>query len=203
MSKVFFDVGVSLDGYIAGPNGGPRNPLGDGGVGLHQWAFKTATFLERIGVAGGETSQDDVLVRQVFDRAGAYVMGRRMFDEGEISWPENPPFRAPVFVLTHSAREPWVKVITRKPRMTPGPCFERALRDRKRVRFALLFLALFLVSTASALRTSLPGTTAHRRDRSRNVACPRVLRRKVGCRPVAKGSGRRRRARLCRIPPRP
>ena len=109
MSEVFVDVGMSLDGYIAGPNRGPKNPMGDGGVGMHEWLFKTATFLERIGAKGGEASPDDALVRRVFDRAGAYVMGRRMFDEGEVGWPENAPFRAPVFVLTHSAREPWVR----------------------------------------------------------------------------------------------
>lgn len=109
MSKVFFDVGVSLDGYIAGPNRGPSNPLGDGGTSIHKWAFQTASFLERIGLSGGETSRDDELVKEVFERTGAYVMGRRMFDEGEVGWPENPPFRAPVFVLTHSAREPWVR----------------------------------------------------------------------------------------------
>ena len=44
MTVVFFDVGVSLDGYIAGPNRGPGNPLGDGGVTMHAWAFHTATF---------------------------------------------------------------------------------------------------------------------------------------------------------------
>jgi dihydrofolate reductase len=107
MSKVFFDVGVSLDGYLAGPNRGPGNPLGDRGTRIHTWMFQTASFLDHIGVSGGETSPDDDLVRRVFERAGAYVMGRRMFDEGEVGWPENPPFRAPVFVLTHSAREPW------------------------------------------------------------------------------------------------
>jgi dihydrofolate reductase len=107
MSKVFFDIGVSLDGYLAGPNRGPGNPLGDGGTRIHAWMFQTASFLERIGMPGGKTSPDDELVRKVFARAGAYVMGRRMFDEGEAGWPENPPFRAPVFVLTHSARESW------------------------------------------------------------------------------------------------
>ena len=107
MGNVFFDVGVSLDGYLAGPNRGPGNPLGDGGTRIHTWMFRTASFLERIGLPGGESSPDDELVREVFARAGAYVMGRRMFDEGEVGWPENPPFRAPVFVLTHSAREPW------------------------------------------------------------------------------------------------
>lgn len=109
MSTVFFDVGLSLDGYMAGPNRGPQNPLGDGGVSIHQGAFKTATFLERVGATGGERSPDDRLIQQVFERTGAYVMGRRMFDGGEVSWPENPPFRAPVFVLTHGARPPWVR----------------------------------------------------------------------------------------------
>ena len=56
---VLFDVGVSLDGYIAGPNRGPQNPLGDGGVGMHAWAFQTATFRDRLGVGGGDRSHDD------------------------------------------------------------------------------------------------------------------------------------------------
>jgi dihydrofolate reductase len=109
MSKVFVDVGVSLDGYIAGTNRRPGNPLGDNGISIHQWMFRTATFLERVGLPGGEKSPDDVLVNEVFARAGAYVLGRRMFDEGEVGWPENPPFRAPVFVLTHKPREPWLR----------------------------------------------------------------------------------------------
>jgi dihydrofolate reductase len=58
---------------------------------------------------GGETGGDDELIREVFARAGAYVMGRRMFDEGELAWPDPPPFRAPVFVLTSSPRQPWVR----------------------------------------------------------------------------------------------
>lgn len=107
MSKVFVDVGVSLDGYIAGPNRGPNNPLGDGGLGIHEWMFRTAFFLERIGRPGGERSPDDAVVEQVFARAGAYVLGKRMFEEGEVGWPEDAPFRAPVFVLTHIPREPW------------------------------------------------------------------------------------------------
>jgi dihydrofolate reductase len=107
MSSVFFDVGVSLDGYLAGPNARPGNPIGDGGPAIHNWMFQTAFFHERLGATGGETSRDNDLVKQVFERAGAYVMGRRMFDEGELGWPEEAPFRCPVFVLTHAAREPW------------------------------------------------------------------------------------------------
>jgi len=107
MSKVFFDVAVSLDGYIAGPNARAGNPLGDGGPRIHQWLFDTAFFRERLGMTGGESSRDDQMVRRLFDRPGAHVMGRRMFDEGEVGWPEEAPFRAPVFVLTHNVREPW------------------------------------------------------------------------------------------------
>lgn len=107
MSKVFVDMGVSLDGYIAGPNRRPGNPLGDGGTAIHQWMFQTATFMQRLGLSGGEISADDVWVKGVFERAGAYVMGKRMFEEGEVGWPEEAPFRAPVFVLTHAARDPW------------------------------------------------------------------------------------------------
>jgi dihydrofolate reductase len=110
MSKVFVDVGMSLDGFIAGPNARPGNPLGDGGTRLHQWIYRLAAFGERLGLGGaGETGPDNDLVHEVFARSGAYVMGRRMFDEGEVGWPEDPPFRAPVFVVTHRPRQPWVR----------------------------------------------------------------------------------------------
>lgn len=109
MNKVFVDIGISLDGYIAGPNARPGNPIGDGGTAIHEWMFGTATFLERMGGTGGGRSHEDDLVRNVFARAGAYVLGRRMFAEGELGWPENAPFRAPVFVLTHSPRAPWIR----------------------------------------------------------------------------------------------
>jgi dihydrofolate reductase len=107
--KVFVDLGMSLDGFVAGPNGGPRNPLGDGGTRVHQWVYGLRSWRERLGMEGGETEGDDELIREVFARAGAYVMGRRMFDEGELAWPDPPPFRAPVFVLTSSPRQPWVR----------------------------------------------------------------------------------------------
>lgn len=109
MGTVFVDVGMSLDGFIAGPNGRPGNPLGDGGTRIHEWLYPLAAFQERMGLGGGERNADDAIVRAVFARTGAYVMGRRMFDEGEVGWPEEAPFRAPVFVVTHRAREPWVR----------------------------------------------------------------------------------------------
>lgn len=111
MSVVFVDVGVSLDGFLAGPNRGPGNPMGDGGIAIHEWLFATATFRARcLGQhGGGERGADDALVHGVFARAGAYVMGRRMFDEGEVAWPGEAPFRAPVFVVTRHPRAPWVR----------------------------------------------------------------------------------------------
>jgi dihydrofolate reductase len=109
MSKVFVEISMSLDGFIAGPNAAPQNPLGDGGSRLHQWMYDVESWRERQSLAGGQVNQDDEVVKESFARTGAYVMGSRMFGEGEVAWPDPPPFRAPVFVLTHHAREPWVR----------------------------------------------------------------------------------------------
>ncbi|MEU3447799.1 dihydrofolate reductase family protein [Streptomyces thermolilacinus] len=109
MSKVFASLGISLDGYVAGPHAGPGNPLGDGGERLHEWLYGVEAWRDRHGLGGGETGRSGLVVSEIFDRAGAYVMGRRMFDEGERAWPDPPPFRAPVFVLTTSARDAWVR----------------------------------------------------------------------------------------------
>jgi dihydrofolate reductase len=108
MSKVFFSLGMSLDGFIAGPNRGPTNPLGDQGVEIHKWAFEQRAFREthRLG-EGGETGQDNRIVEATLGRTGASIMGKRMFDEGERNWPEEAPFHTPVFVLTKEVRSPW------------------------------------------------------------------------------------------------
>lgn len=110
MSKVFFDVGISLDGFIAGPNAGPKNPLGDGGIKIHDWMFKQKAFLQHLQLEGGETNnQDNDIIERIFKRIGANIMGKRMFEEGEANWPEKAPFGVPVFVLTNEHREPWVR----------------------------------------------------------------------------------------------
>jgi dihydrofolate reductase len=109
MSKVIVDMGMSLDGFIAGPNAGPHNNLGYGGTRIHRWVYDLETWRESQGLRGGKTNTDDELVKEAYARVGAYVMGRRMFDEGEVGWPDPPPFGAPVFVLTHHGREPWVR----------------------------------------------------------------------------------------------
>jgi dihydrofolate reductase len=72
--------------------------------------YKLEAWRERLDRSGGEAGNPDAeVVEEKFERSGAYVMGRRMFDEGEVGWPDPPPFRAPVFVLTHRSRDPWVR----------------------------------------------------------------------------------------------
>jgi dihydrofolate reductase len=56
---------------------------------------------------GGEEGRDNDIVRETFERTGASVMGKRMFDAGEQAWPEEAPFHTPVFVVTHETRDPW------------------------------------------------------------------------------------------------
>jgi dihydrofolate reductase len=109
MGIVTAHMSMSLDGYVAGPNAGAGNPLGDGGVLIQQWMFDLASFREMQGLTGGQTNKDDEELRQRFAPTGAVVMGRRMFDEGEGPWGDNPPFRMPVFVVTHQLRERLVK----------------------------------------------------------------------------------------------
>ena len=108
MSKVFFDVGITLDGFIAGQNGGAKNPLGDDGLKIHNWMFKQKAFLSHIKLEGGdENNPDNELIESLFNRIGANIMGNKMFVEGEANWPEEAPFHCPVYVLTHQKREPW------------------------------------------------------------------------------------------------
>jgi dihydrofolate reductase len=110
MPVVTADLMMSLDGFIAGPNVRvPDNPGGDGGMRLHEWIAGLASWRERQGLAGGEHNLDSALVREWFDATGAVVMGRTMFDTGEGPWSEDPPFRAPVFIVTHRPRPPVVK----------------------------------------------------------------------------------------------
>src|SRR3981081_881246 len=61
---------------------------------------------QRQGFTGGEQNTNSDIIAETFEAASAYVMGRRMADGGEIPWGEDPPFRAPVFVVTHRPRPP-------------------------------------------------------------------------------------------------
>jgi dihydrofolate reductase len=105
MTNVTMAFMISVDGYVAGPNVRvPDNPGGDGGIRLHKWIAGLASWRERQGLEGGEHNQDSELIGAWFDATGAVVMGRTMFDTGEQHWGENPPFRAPVFILTNRPR---------------------------------------------------------------------------------------------------
>jgi dihydrofolate reductase len=107
MGKVFFDVGMTLDGFIAGPNGGPKNPLGDGGLRIHDWMFEQKAFRQHLRIGNdGKTGPDNDLIERTFRRIGANIMGRRMFDGGESNWPDDTFQAAPVFVMTHHVRLP-------------------------------------------------------------------------------------------------
>lgn len=118
MGKVFLDITTSLDCFVAGPSPTLEEPLGEGGERLHEWLIGTATFRETHGQSGGERNADSEVFQELVDSKGASVMGRRMFSGGAGPWeddpnasgwwPEDPPFRQPVFVLTHHAREPLV-----------------------------------------------------------------------------------------------
>lgn len=111
---VTFSISVSLDGYIAGPNQGTDHPLGEGGEALHEWAYDLRSFNESHGREGGATGPDDDVLRELVEAPGAVIMGRNMFGGGAGPWDESwegwwgdePPFRMPVFVLTHHPREP-------------------------------------------------------------------------------------------------
>jgi len=115
MPQLKFDITMTLDGYVAGPNQSVEDPLGEGARGIHNWALKTKAFAEIHGDEGGETGTNDDVVRESFANVGATLMGRNMFGGGPGPWGEdpwsgwwrdNPPFHTPVFVLTHHEREP-------------------------------------------------------------------------------------------------
>jgi dihydrofolate reductase len=116
MSKVRVAAfGVSLDGFAAGPHQDLENPLGRGGAAIAQWFFPTRTFRRMQGQDGGTTGIDDAVAVQSFENVGAWILGRNMFGPVRGPWPdeswkgwwgEEPPYRCPVFVLTHHARPP-------------------------------------------------------------------------------------------------
>ena len=118
--KVFFSVSMSLDGFIA-PESlegfiATEERMDDPEVQrwmaqwmeLQQWIFPLRFFRENLKLGeGGEEGRDNDIARETFERTGASVMGKRMFDGGEQAWPEEAPFHTPVFVVTHEKRDPW------------------------------------------------------------------------------------------------
>jgi dihydrofolate reductase len=124
MTTFTFDISMSLDGFIAGPNMSPDQGLGEGGERLHEWAFATESFRESHGDSGGERGTDSEVLEEMLGAAGAIVIGRNMFGGGTGPWGEDkewgdepwegwwgdePPFHRPAFVVTHHEREPLLK----------------------------------------------------------------------------------------------
>jgi dihydrofolate reductase len=134
MSKVKCQISVSADGYLAGPNQSEEHGLGEGGEALHEWVVKLAAWKESHGREGGEVNASSEIFEAAAGNTGAVVIGRNMF--GPVRgpwteplwngwWGEEPPFRVPVFVLTHYEREPLALGETSFRFVTEGP--ERAV----------------------------------------------------------------------------
>ncbi|HXN18830.1 MAG TPA: dihydrofolate reductase family protein [Candidatus Binatus sp.] len=104
---------ISVDGFGAGPHQDLANPLGVGGRALHRWLVATRTFERMHGSDGGATGVDDDFAARWSANVGAWILGRNMFGPIRGPWPdhtwkgwwgENPPFHAPVFVLSNHPR---------------------------------------------------------------------------------------------------
>jgi dihydrofolate reductase len=116
MSIVRFQVAVSLDGFMAGPDQSVENPLGIGGEDLHNWMVELEVWRRAQGEDGGIVNVSTQVVEEAQANVGAYVMGRNMFGGGPGAWDdeqvwsgwwgEDPPYHTPVYVLTHHARDP-------------------------------------------------------------------------------------------------
>ncbi|HTZ06119.1 MAG TPA: dihydrofolate reductase family protein [Gaiellaceae bacterium] len=116
MARVFTDISISLDGYVAGPSPSLEDPLGVGGMQVHEWMFRLAAWREAHGLEGGDVGPESEVIDRNRAATGAVVMGRRMFSGGDGPWADDPnangwwgdepPFHTPVFVVTHHPREP-------------------------------------------------------------------------------------------------
>ena len=115
MGKVFFSVGMSLDGFMA-PEGMDLAHADDPNykdwlsqwMELQKWVSQQRFFRENLQLGeDGETGQDNRILEETFNRTGVSIMGKRMFEGGEHFWPEEAPFHTPVFVLTKQVRSPW------------------------------------------------------------------------------------------------
>ena len=106
---------ISLDGFGAGPRQDLENPLGVGGMKLHEWFIGTRTFKAMLGGTGGGTGIHEDFAKRGIAGLGAWILGRNMFgpirgpwrdDAWKGWWGDDPPYHVPVFVLTHHARAP-------------------------------------------------------------------------------------------------
>jgi dihydrofolate reductase len=118
VSRLRFRISMSLDGYVAGPRQSIDDPLGVGGMRLHEWVFPLAAWRAPHGMEGGEVNESTPVIEESMRNVGATIMGRNMFGGHPGPWRadhpwngwwgDDPPFHHSVFVLTHHAREPLV-----------------------------------------------------------------------------------------------
>jgi dihydrofolate reductase len=111
-----FEISMSLDGYVAGPNQSPEHGLGEGGEALHDWVVKLEEWRKSHGKEGGVVNESSEVMAEAMDNVGAVIMGRNMFGGGPGPWRDDPPwngwwgddppFHVPTFVVTHHEREP-------------------------------------------------------------------------------------------------
>jgi dihydrofolate reductase len=116
VSKLRLKISMSLDGFVAGPEQSVENPLGLGGMRLHEWVFGLAAWRSEHGLDGGVVNESTAIVEESLANIGATIIGRNMFGGHPGPWDakspwtgwwgDDPPFHHPVFVLTHHAREP-------------------------------------------------------------------------------------------------
>jgi dihydrofolate reductase len=109
MTIVTAQMSVSVDGCYAGPRYDDvgtwlEGPEAAGFFRVTRWAIDAEAWRQRLGFTGGQRNVNSEIIQETFDAAGAYVMGRRMADGGEMPWGDDPPFHAPVFVVTHRPR---------------------------------------------------------------------------------------------------
>jgi dihydrofolate reductase len=131
VGKVIFNITVSLDGFVAGPNDGPENGLGDGGEPLFNWYFSGDT---EIPISEGQmalkvSAQSAELLKGAMANYGAGVWGRRTFDIAH-AWGGHPPGK-PAFIVTHNVPQEWVKEGSPFTFVTDG--VESAIRQAKEV----------------------------------------------------------------------
>ena len=116
MGRVMFQMALSLDGYVAGPDQSVENPVGVGGTRVFEWFFDLEVWRRMQGLEGGIVNASTGVIEDARANVGAYVMGRNMFGGGPGPWPDDPPwtgwwgdepsYHVPVFVLTHYPRDP-------------------------------------------------------------------------------------------------
>jgi dihydrofolate reductase len=140
MARVRAHISASVDGYVAGPNQSVENPLGEGGESLHDWLIVLRSWREQAGLDGGEDNVNNAIFAEVTANVGSEIMGRGKFgppgggpwnDEWTGWWGDDPPFRKPVFVVTHHERAPLTLTDTTFTFVTDG--IESALAQAREV----------------------------------------------------------------------